>query len=932
VNNAASPHSDSVPRPDLDQIRRHLLTALYQALDDWNLIVSLKHTEATKDRVRVILCFMEQIVHAVAQAIDLKKEEIEHKYWKWKVEDELTETLRLIKLEIQGNDLRERDECEFSGDSLEYAALKSGSYISHDRHLVLRAWLPALDRAAELVLLFQLAVPSNRILTSEVAAIIETYYEILLTGIRSADYLSTKEVFFANARRRVPDKELAHTSEWLLYHEVWRSCWERLKEKGPRNAIGLDRWLDPNAEPILLDSPDQDYVLASYLASLMYLTNQGDHAAKQRLEETLQEITEDKVLIRISRGPTIIAGSKMERTRCATVQAKIQLRGIPKETKERLFEQLEPHSGLSNRQSARRLKAQCSIVECEAKRLLSGETPVNETEEQICLLMSLAHRLAQNMRPLLDKALRNSNECIELSSRWLDAWFGLRLIESKVLPHENLEIYEPSRIAELVKSWACYFRYLLDYFVLRQTQTRDDDALPDLPTEPVSDAVEQAQLTLICEWAHACGVPRTIPLHAWLSKTYETELALYSLSGKGSHRQHLFHVQDECLLGCAVLYSRWHEEGESETYLQLLSRVSGHKPEQLLCNWLVAALLHDIGYALQVIPRGLDALPPGIVEGLDELVEDIRRRLRQAPSEVADYDPTPTRASGKLEAADHAHVSMAAVLSCLGSLCDQWQTASVYNPAAAAIVDHGSKDTLIDYSTNPLSALIVVCDQLQDWGRIRLDTSLLARSFLASIRMAPGEEPDPVLLKKLFASSRLYVRVEDLDSQCNLVHPLEDGTRIMHFLVHGPRAGNGGYEPAVAWLDVCRAFQRIRSSKGEPLPQICVVLQHGVAEDGISELHRLSRFAHDDAEQRGTILDWLAQVRGQEIIRYGCGKESCKAFSRAIPCDAKHDRYEWIEYTIPKLNNNEDRPLKGLPGKLYQSYRDYRKTATAKKT
>jgi hypothetical protein len=135
----------------------------------------------------------------------------------------------------------------------------------------------------------------------------------------------------------------------------------------------------------------------------------------------------------------------------------------------------------------------------------------------------------------------------------------------------------------------------------------------------------------------------------------------------------------------------------------------------------------------------------------------------------------------------------------------------------------------------------------------------------------------------------------------------------------------------VAWLDVCRAFQRIRSPKGEPLPQICVVLQHGVAEDGISELRRLSRFAHDDAEQRGTILDWLAQVRKQKIIRYGCGKEPYEVFARPVLRDAKHDCYEWIEYAIPELNNNEDRPLKGLPGKLYQSYRDYRKAATPKK-
>jgi hypothetical protein len=485
-----------------------------------------------------------------------------------------------------------------------------------------------------------------------------------------------------------------------------------------------------------------------------------------------------------------------------------------------------------------------------------------------------------------------------------------------------------------VKCWACYFKYLLDYFVLRQIHTENCGELPDLPTEPTSDAVEQAQLTLLCEWAHACGVPRAIPLHAWLSKTYETELALYSLSGKGSYRQHLFHVQDECLLGCAILNSRWRDRGknESEKLWQLLSPASDHERQGLLCNWLVASLLHDIGYALQVVPRGLEMLPEGIIKGLDDLVEDIRRRLERPPPGLAEYDPTPTRAGARLETADHALVSMAAVLSRLRSLCDQWQTASAYNPAAAAIVEHGSKDTPIDYSADPLSVLIVVCDQLQDWGRTRLDTSLLARSFLASIRTAPGEEPGPVIPKELFASSRLYVKVVGLDKDCNLVHPLVSGNRVMCFLIHGPRAGDGGYEPAVAWLDVCRAFQRIRPSEDKSLPEIRVVLQHGVAEDGVSELRRLSRLAHEDTERHGTILDWLAQVRKPGgIIRYDCGEKPYEDFARPVLRDATHDRYEWIEYTIPKLNNNEDRPLKGLPTNLYKSYRDYRKKASTKK-
>jgi hypothetical protein len=604
---------------------------------------------------------------------------------------------------------------------------------------------------------------------------------------------------------------------------------------------------------------------------------------------------------------------------------------------------------------ARLLAARCRITEIEIRRLEKE----GFQEDKVVELILDTHRLSNKIAPLIRQALRQppaddgdkNEEWIELSSRWLDAWLGLRLIDEYVLPGgrfeadnreqlgQNLLTYDPIWLAEITRSWVSYYHYLLSYFVLPQIQGAGNGERPDLPTEPEGNAADHARLVLLCEWAHTRGVPRTLPLETWLTKTYESELALYALSGKGSHRQHLFHVQDECLLGCVLLYSCWKDQPK-ETYLEKLSATSGDFDEKntidlLLCNWFVAALLHDIGYALQVIPQGLEALSESMVRALGDMVDDIRQLLSQAPNKIADYDPTPTRASSHLEIGDHAHVSMATVLAHLRLLNDQWRTASAYNQAAAAIIDHDSQNAPIDYAADPLSMLIVLCDQLQDWGRPRLDASALARNFLSNLRKPPKERYEPLSIQELFTSSHLYVNAQ-LDESCNLVHPTSaDSHPIMVFLLDGPEAGRGGYEPAVAWLDTCRAFQRIRPAENVDLPWIHVVLQHNVASDGVSELHRLSRFAYDDPERYGTILDWLAQVRTKEqnFVKYGCSDESYSGFSETQRSDTKESaRHEWIKYIIPALNNNENRPLKGLPSKLYRSYHKYRKVSEAKQT
>ena len=862
------------------------------------------------------------------------------------------------------------DQAELYGQICDALKAPEGYSLGLDeRHLITRAWLPAFDEKEELILLFDFSAQAP-FSTSELGAFIKAYQDTLLWGFQSSDYSGAKQGFLSMSKQ-LPSQDMTEASERLLYYELWCSFMAAPK---PRNEsdqrLGeLQRWLDSGTTITFKDNSQQDHALASYLASLLYLSNEDVNGAKDKLKKALVKTWDERndvppvsIHLRISRGPTIVVGPDMERTWCVVAQAATQLSLLAPSQGRELLKKVEPkryrrkQEGAQSageavdRQKARVLAARVSILEREAKHLAESSSSADETAD----LVQEAWAVAWEVEPLMKAALNSSDRryqsdkrYVELSSRWLDAWFGLRLMESDVLPGRNiwqgvedesktkpcdaLKRFDLSNTASLVQNWACYFRYLLSYFVLR-TDRVATNGIPDIPTEPETDAVEGARLLLLCEWSHDQGVSRTIPLHQWLTKTYESELALYALKEKGSHRQHLFHVQDECLLGCAILYGSWNKD-HSERYLNRLAAASGHGPQRLLCNWLVAALLHDIGYALQVVPQGLDALSDSTVRGLGGLVDDIKQRLKTAPHDLADYDPTSNRSSAQLEIADHAHVSMATVVSHLRSLNDRWQTASEYNPAAAAIIDHSSTDSLIDYKVDPLSMLIVVCDQLQDWGRPRVDPAYLSRSFLSAIGRVSDSKPNNVRsdvkkpafvsIKALFPSSRLYVKAK-LDPNCNLLFAKKGNVQTITFLLDGPQSGEGRYEPAVAWLDICRAYQRIDSP--QPVPQIRVALQTRVAKDGVTELRRLESFARSDTEKYGTILDWLAYVRKGRQINYDRGTR--------YDSHSKHDSFsdiEWIEYVVPDLGREESPPLKGFPGKLYRSYSEYREKQDEKR-
>lgn len=939
--------------------RKDLLSQLPKLIEDWRKLTPLEHGETIDSRVSILKNLVKSTFNAILSEDSLKSKISISRVTDWEIEKK---HIKILRQEAKPFKINRSTNRNMHVPTTELAGLK----IFDEQNPQLIIWLPNTTKSKEIILLCEVKLTTPTFDTEKLADI-TSVLGLALAAFQSTDYMAIKSNFFSMVKNRIPTLELADICQQLIYYETW--------EIGNNQMVStLDSWIEllPK-KPLEINNKELDYLLSTYLTSLLYVAKQGNIAAQERLNDVLTTILQIpgptyktnqlKVHIREKTYLTLLIGDLMFRSRCVIAEALTYLPHIMKnKTKvndryglaKAILDDIEQKD--KNSDKARLLAAQCNIIGLEAQRIRNGYKSSDLTK-----LISDTHKQTNKILPLIQEALSQKqlsstypeDQWIELSSRWLDAWLGVRLIEEGILPGKHIEAdklenfyanfstYDPVWLMEMIEYWVGFFHYLLSYFVLPQIQTFGNGESLDLPTEPENSAADRARLVLLCEWAHTKGVPRTLPIEKWLTNTYESELALYALSGKGSYRQHLFHVQDECLLGCVLLYSHW--ENSDETYLEKLASASSDFDEKstkelLLCNWFVAALLHDIGYTLQVIPHSLDALSGSAVEGLDGMVEDINQRLNQMSNKIADYDPTATRAGNNLKIADHAHVSMATMLSHLRALPDQWQTASKFNQAAAAIIDHSSQHTPIDYGADPLSALIVICDQLQDWGRPRLDSSALAKNFLSNLRRPSNEQYELPVIKELFTSSHLYVEAS-LDTEYNLIYPnsknTKDQANTIRFLLAGPEAGQGGYEPAVAWLDVCRSFQRIRPLEEVdlPLPHIQVALQHIVANDGIPELHRLSRFAYDNPERYGTLLDWLMQVRIKEqtFINYGCNEQAYREFIKHQIAGVKESaQYEWIEYTIPMLNNNENRPLKSLPKKLYRSYHKYRNNSEAK--
>jgi hypothetical protein len=293
-----------------------------------------------------------------------------------------------------------------------------------------------------------------------------------------------------------------------------------------------------------------------------------------------------------------------------------------------------------------------------------------------------------------------------------------------------------------------------------------DGVHPHLPCDPKQ--FTQALIRMVALYAHRIvGVPYEIPIVPALREIFDLEAVFYLI--KPRYRNHLYHVIDVAMLG--------------ELLIEL-----GFKPFSSLDKkqWWVAALFHDMGYLAESI-----SFAPGY---LDSLGGDVFRRARKdlcsavetAKNAIACHarDSLGLPDEGRIEA-DHGVASAIHLAEQLATLHVDRQD---YQEAIIAIGWHAADQPRIDVKAYPLAALLLLCDELQEWQR-------------GGVRAAD--------IRQRLASAALFGEsaAQWSNTMEVLTVTLADGTLQLE-MRYADRASTE-YDPVEIWVGKLKALERI---------------------------------------------------------------------------------------------------------------------------
>jgi hypothetical protein len=316
--------TDRAYRLPISDIRRNLFDAMRSTYKNWERMTSLKIVEtddAVEQQIHIILSLIIDHIFSAGQTEDTSKDckIIRYITIPWlNSSNEVVVNEQNISFYNDHIEIKKETLQRYSGKEEILNSLYPRSLDEKNPELLI--WLPNANPTREIVLFMQFSLTGWIIDLEIYSQIIKPYLEIILNILIASEYLNTKATFYSIAKKRIPNLELANISEQLIYHEAWNSGFCQI-------VTDNDAWLGWQLSENLpeLNSDEHDYLVATYLTSLMYTAKQGNEEAKLRLKKTLSDLFEAEegapLQIRISRGPAIRIGSVMIRTRCVVAQA-----------------------------------------------------------------------------------------------------------------------------------------------------------------------------------------------------------------------------------------------------------------------------------------------------------------------------------------------------------------------------------------------------------------------------------------------------------------------------------------------------------------------------------------------------------------------------------------------------------------------------------
>jgi hypothetical protein len=386
-----------------------------------------------------------------------------------------------------------------------------------------------------------------------------------------------------------------------------------------------------------------------------------------------------------------------------------------------------------------------------------------------------------------------------LSAQCLLSHYGL----ARISQDDQQPEYVPSQLERLdfAGSLATLVLFVI-HIIHRQRQPDFERMFIDASSEELTSA----SLLLIDRFAvHQCGLEEQLSIAKQLRRAYVVDAVLHF--SKQWYRDHVYHVFDVFTFGLLLIDSKLPSEQKSAAaswmpvpdwiWPKRRERRLGdwmaeciwpdHDPEEagklLIRNWVLASLFHDVGYALEAlgaVAPMLDRLRSGPVESYQEVINkalgDASKQYMKALEEwleppsvlgIASEDWVKLQRKSVI---NHGVTSFCHMIDLLSDIegqrsylttsasgeISQGSVLAEYTPALKAIYVHHQNDKPIDLESDPLSFLLALVDELQDWGRPNVDSEEAAGGLAASWKYSvlpsdPGKGTAEFLMTNLEA-------------------------------------------------------------------------------------------------------------------------------------------------------------------------------------
>ena len=398
-----------------------------------------------------------------------------------------------------------------------------------------------------------------------------------------------------------------------------------------------------------------------------------------------------------------------------------------------------------------------------------------------------------------------------------------------------------------------FLKHLLH--VIQYTLRISDDKDPE---------ILRSVIWLISEFGHtALGINRHLDIEKNLFLLAQQQAALFGL--KDYYRDHLNHVIQVCLTGWLLLETKF---GVQQLYYSFptlkgtdatSSAADNNNPawlKNILAKWFVASLLHDVGYILSIGDGWMKLLGSFRTKSLLSVQQDMKESLNRSINWRLEG-----RSKGFLsnepDYEDHGVIGALHLSELIHSINPKEY--EEYVCAFRAVAFHSKSEEDLVFDDDPLAVLLVICDEIQEWGRPSVDRNHLSLNLATN---SPREE------------ECWYDSIESLG--VNIETKYEEKTKLLHLSLvdNVPLTCTIKYKENIhknnsifkVWLGRSESLQRLKL-RNSHLMNLSFIIKSAIRENNQvhpfrkneTHMERLKRFVRETHYWK--LFRWLECVK-----------------------------------------------------------------------